>query len=493
MKWLLAICCAASLHAAVIRGVVVENLTGKPLARAVVILQPIAGTPGDTRSMRANSLGGFEFELLAAGAYVLKASRKAFMPMEYGQKRWNSAGTPVVLRDEETAFLSVRLLRYSAIKGTILDENDIGLPDHEIAAYRLGSPPELIATAKTDDRGEYRLHGLEPGSYVVRTVGKQYEDGSYVPTYSREAAEMRNAHRVDLLAEQEVEHIDVRPAPGRLFTLLVNATTDPPGMPVTLTLASETGRKTLQSSEAHFTGLPPGDYEVYAEAPADPESGETLQAAYQRFSLTGDRVVSLLTKVVRPAYVNVGGAPSSDSSTVWSRRKDLAGTGKPMPLEMTRGRATIPPGRWELMLQPPAGYYVSNLFAPSTSRQDRTRFDGWNEVLVTEYTGIRFMLSGGPGSIRGVVKSGGDTVSGAPVYLEAWDATARKRVGELRAVRSDAQGRFQFDGLAPGAYRVLATFEYLNPEVETMDQSAQEISVTGHAEKALDVDLYVIR
>jgi hypothetical protein len=40
---------------------------------------------------------------------------------------------------------------------------------------------------------------------------------------------------------------------------------------------------------------------------------------------------------------------------------------------------------------------------------------------------------------------------------------------------------------------VLATFEYLNPDVETMDSTAQEILVAAHAEKALDVDLYVIR
>jgi len=491
MRWALALAAAAALHAGVIRGVVVENVTGKPLARAVVVLQPVGGTPGEERTVRATALGGFEFDSLAAGWYVLKASRKGFLAMEYGQKRWNSAAQPLLLHDDEDSFCNLRLLRYGAIAGTVVDENEIGLPDHEIAAYRLGSPAELVATAKTDDRGRYRLHGLEPGRYVVRTIGKQYDDGAYVPTYARETGELSSAQEVDLLPEQEVEDVDVRPQPGRLARLTVGVTTDPPDAPVIITLASDTGRKTLQSNPAVFTGLPPGQYEVYAEAPAPPESGEVLQAAYQRFVLHDDRAVTLIAKTVRPADASVVGAPQSDSSTVLIRRKDLAGTGKPAALELARGQAVIPPGRWEVLLQPPDGYYVSGFWGSSHSAGVRP--DGWNEFLASDYTSLRFQLSGGPGSVQGAVKSGGDCVAGAPVYLEAWDAAAKKRVGELRMARTDAQGQFLFSGLAPGDYRILSTFEYLDPDAETMTQAAQEITVAAHAEKPLDVELYVIR
>jgi hypothetical protein len=106
---------------------------------------------------------------------------------------------------------------------------------------------------------------------------------------------------------------------------------------------------------------------------------------------------------------------------------------------------------------------------------------------------MQFQLASGAGSVRGAVKSGSDAAAGAPVYLEGWDADGKQRVGELRSVRTDARGQFRFEGLAPGTYRVLATFEYLNPDVETMGAAAQEITVAAHAEKALDVELYVIR
>ena len=492
MKVLVVALAAVAAQAAVIRGTVVENLTGKPLARAVVILQPIGGTPGEQRSMRASSLGGFEFDSLAAGSYVLKASRKGFLPVEYGQKRWNSAGMPVVVREAETAFLNLRLPRFSAITGTVVDENNIGLPEHEVAAYRLRTPPELVRTVKANERGEYRVYGLEPGSYVVRTIGKQYDEGAYLPTYGREAVEMRDAVRVDLLPEQQVEHVDVRPAPGRLLSVLVDTGESfPPGAEITITMASSLGRKSVKGKGYLFTGLPPGEYDFYAEAAV----GDSVASAYQRINLTMPRKEPMpLTLLASPAGgLSVYGVPDTDSSKLWIRRKDLAGVGASKQWPLTRNRASIPAGRWEVFLEPPAGAYASSFYGGAISRPYRMRVDGWNEGVAMEHRPMTFQLASGAGSIRGLVKSAGEIASGAPVYLDGWDAEGKQRVGELRSVRTDAHGQFRFDGLAPGSYRVLATFEYLSPDVDTMSEMAQEIIVAAHAEKALDVELYVIR
>jgi len=90
---------AGALPAAVIRGNVIQNQTGRPLARAVITLQPVTGTPGGTQTMRSNSYGAFEFSSLAGGAYVVRASKAGFLTAEYGQKQWNAAGVPVALTD----------------------------------------------------------------------------------------------------------------------------------------------------------------------------------------------------------------------------------------------------------------------------------------------------------------------------------------------------------------------------------------------------------
>jgi hypothetical protein len=468
---------SGSLHAAVIRGTVVENFTGKLLSRALVILQPLEGTPGDVRTMRSTRLGGFEFDGLAAGAYLVKASRRGFIPAEYGQKRWNSAGQPVVLEDSTTAFLPIRLPRFSAVSGTIVDENDIGLPDHEVSVYRASQPLELIRQVMTDDRGSYRIGNLEPGKYFVRTVGKQYDDGSYIPTFSKETLKVEQSQVADLYLEQQTDQIDIRPQQGRLWSLSVSVLPDPPGSEVTLTMASEMGRKTVKADSFRFTGLPPGDYEVYAEWVGG--------SSYQRLSVGRDETASLLPQPGNG--VVVAGASAADSGTVWLRRKDLAGVGAAFALPLSGGHATVPAGRWEVMLEPASGYYVSGLF-PTGNR--RGRVDGWNEILTRPYNSFRFSLSGGPGALRGTVK---DTPY-APVYLEPYDPATRQRVADVKATRADARGQYRFANLAPGTYRILSTYEYAFPNSETIDTASPlTVQLDAHTEVTKDLGLWVIR
>jgi hypothetical protein len=484
---------AVSLHAAVIRGVVVENLTSRPLARALVSLQPIGSTPGGLKSVRADAHGTFAFDSLAIGAYIVKASRKSFMPAEYGQKRWNSAGLPVVLEDEDArVYLDIRLLRYSAISGTVVDENDEGLPAHEVLAYRNSKAPELMAHATSDERGVYRLYGLEPGTYVVRTAGEQSNDGSYLPTFSKETDKLEQARTVDLFPDQEANDVDVRPLPGRLYSL--SAAVSPLSPDTSITLVSQMGRRTIQAPSYRFAALPPGDYELFAQSPADPAPGEGFVGAYQRISLGADASVSLLFRA--PSGVAVVGAPANTSGEIRIRRADLAGTGPTTVMPLQNGAATIPIGRWEVMLLPPLGTYVSGLSGPIFAA-GRWRPDGWQEIASPPSVGIggvRFTVSAGPSAIHGIVKSSDDPVSGVPVYLEAYNATASKRVADLRTAISDMHGQYRFDDLAPGTYRILGTFEYLSPNMETMSASgAQLVTVDAHSALSSDLDLYIIR
>ena len=149
---LLILIAAAASHAAVVRGTVVENFTGKLLSGAVVVLEALPGTPGGVRTFRTSRLGAFEFDRLDAGAYMLKASRRGFLPIEHGQKRWNSAGRPLVIEEATTSYITLRLPRFSAVTGTVVDENEIGLPGQEVAVYKATQPPEYIREAAADDR-----------------------------------------------------------------------------------------------------------------------------------------------------------------------------------------------------------------------------------------------------------------------------------------------------------------------------------------------------
>ncbi len=485
---------AVSLQAAVIRGVVVENLTSKPLARARLTVQPVAGTPGATKSMRADVHGAFGFDSLAAGAYIVRASRNHFMPSEYGQKRWNSAGVPIILDEDARVFLNIRLLRYSAISGTLLDENDEGLPSHEVIAYRNSKPPEMVAHATSDERGIYRLHGLEPGSYTVRTAGEESNEGSYLPTFSKETGKLEQARTVDLLPEQDASEIDVRPLEGRLYSISAVVERIPPGADVALTVVSETGRRKVMASSYRFAHLPPGDYELFAQSPAEPAPGNQFVGAYQRVSLGADIGVTLILRGA--AAVTVSGMAANASIELRLRAGDLSGDGPPSVLTVANGVATIPVGRWQALLDPPAGYYVSGLAGSvsALSGANRGRPDGWQEILSPGYGGLRFLLSAGASAVHGIVKGPDGAVSGAPVYLEAYNLTTDQRIADLRAATSDMHGQYRFEGLAPGTYRILATFEYMSPDAETMGTAgAQPLTLDAHSELARDLDLYTIR
>src|SRR2546429_597892 len=102
--WLLAFC-AAPLQAAVVRGLVVDNYSGRPLARTLVRLKSIEGYTPTTLAFRPDRWGVFPSPPVATGAYLLTAARPGFAPMQFGQKAWNAPGTPIFLQPDASAFL----------------------------------------------------------------------------------------------------------------------------------------------------------------------------------------------------------------------------------------------------------------------------------------------------------------------------------------------------------------------------------------------------
>jgi hypothetical protein len=483
------------LQAAVIQGTVVENQTGHPLARATVRLDPIAGTPGTGRSVRTDRGGNFGFTGLSAGAYLLTSSRIGFATIQYGQKQWQSAGVPVVVTENDS-FAFIRLPRLGAISGTVLDENSVGLPDHEVVAYRNTRPPQLVgARARSDDRGVFRISGLEPGSYLVRSVGKQYEDSSYLPTFSRETQTLDQSFPVRVDLDTEVDRADVRPLTGRLFTLTVEATTIPPNptepLPVTMTLASELGREVVQANFHRFGPLPAGQYEVFLRAPLDRSPG--FQGEYRRITVNQDTSLKIVLRQENETRFTFDGAPNPGSIRVLARRVDLAGPGDSEVLKLTNNRVQLPSGPWQFAVQPNPAFYVSGFSGPRVPPPVDQRPDGWNDIVVGEASSVKFTLSSNPGALNGTVRSGGRPVVGAPVFLEPTDLEPLRRVTNVLATRTDIQGNYYFTGLTPGKYRILSTFEYTVVDSAILSNArANQFEVEKGQNLQRDLDLYVV-
>ena len=118
-KWLALTLASTAVHAAVIRGTVVEGQSARPLARALVTLEPLPGTAAQPASTRTNQYGVFGFSELAGGSYLITASRLGFAQVQYGQKRWKAAGVPVAVDASGSPNLIIRLPRLGAVTGPI--------------------------------------------------------------------------------------------------------------------------------------------------------------------------------------------------------------------------------------------------------------------------------------------------------------------------------------------------------------------------------------
>ena len=90
----------------------------------------------------------------------------------YGQKNHSRPGTTIGLGDGQKVSIKVPMQRGGVITGVITGEDGEPLINAQVRAMRYDSSSgfrRLLQTgfANSDDRGEYRMYGLQPGDYLV--------------------------------------------------------------------------------------------------------------------------------------------------------------------------------------------------------------------------------------------------------------------------------------------------------------------------------------
>jgi hypothetical protein len=465
--------CAASLYATEIRGTVVEKQTGYPLARATVTLTPVGSSTGP--HVTTSPSGIFAFTGLAPGSYVLSAEHIAFAPVQYGQKRWPARGAPIAIEEGDSASLTIRMPRFGAITGKVLDENDIGLPEHDLAVYSDTRPPKLLGRARTDDRGVYRFGELRPGTYLVRSLSKMYDGGGYLPTFYRDSSAAGDARPVQVSLDEQIDQVDFHPIPGRLFTVS-GRVTGGFRQAVSVTLASDTGTEgAAVASDGTFTFHPvaPGNYELFALSEAD--RYRVKMAGFRTVTAdrdNGDWIISLAPlPAVQFAFEDQAGhvIEGRDIGVV-VRRKSPAG--EHTEERLVTGGVELAPGHWEIALAPNTTWSV---VGP----------DAWRDVLLTGGpVTVKFVLSSTLATLSGMVKdANGDPLGGATVFVQGDPA------GPAHSASTDPNGRYTIGGLAPGNYHVLASFAYLlsiSPEVDIA--RGQTVKIEEGSRAVLDLE-----
>jgi hypothetical protein len=154
-----------------VSGVVVnDDEPAQPVRRAIVVLAGDGLRP--SRGAITDDLGRFEFSGIPRGQFTITVSRASFITSVYGAKRPGRPGTPIGVADgAQVKGLTVRLWRGAAVAGTLRDDTGAPAAGIEVAAIparAAGSLPTLSNNATlTNELGQFRIFGLEPGTYVV--------------------------------------------------------------------------------------------------------------------------------------------------------------------------------------------------------------------------------------------------------------------------------------------------------------------------------------
>jgi hypothetical protein len=154
---------------------------GRPIRRARVAISA-PDLPGGRAALTDDS-GAFDFIDLPPSRYTLTVSKTGYVPLSYGQRRPLQAGTPLQLAaGQELKGIEFRLPRGSVISGHVYDENGDPMPGTMVNVMRYQYAQgnrQLVptGTSRTDDRGEYRVWGLNPGDYYVSALARNFNVG----------------------------------------------------------------------------------------------------------------------------------------------------------------------------------------------------------------------------------------------------------------------------------------------------------------------------
>lgn len=154
-------------NASSISGTVVRLDNGTPLAEtSITLVLENNGRLQVQRSVSSDNSGRFELRDVAPGSYQLFISRRGFFaPRSHGLSN-PSVVVELAVGSQSTAPLSIGMVPGGAIAGRILDPQGAPVPGASVSArtvaYRRGMRTlSVVASARSDDNGRYRLSGLE--------------------------------------------------------------------------------------------------------------------------------------------------------------------------------------------------------------------------------------------------------------------------------------------------------------------------------------------
>jgi len=162
-----------------ISGVAIDAVTGQPVPGATVSLGDLDDRANRAPRMTTDARGRFVFHQLPPSAgYFLDARGPGYAHTRYG---WTRPGQSLtindisridVAEDRWVSGIEIPLWRLGVIEGRVIDERGepvVGVAVRVFSTRTIAGRRQLVGgpVVTTDDRGAYRVTGLDPGEYVL--------------------------------------------------------------------------------------------------------------------------------------------------------------------------------------------------------------------------------------------------------------------------------------------------------------------------------------
>jgi hypothetical protein len=185
---------------------------GQPIVGAGVFVRKTGTSSGVGRTIVTDEEGRFHVDELPLGTYFVGANSPGYVPAtEFGLVRYYRLGDIVTIRLTKGGVITGAVTTATGEPVVAARVNATRVRDTEGRPLRSQGGPSGV----TDDRGIYRVYGLQSGTYIVGVNGggsfysPNYAYGGEVPVYhpsgTRDAAT-----EVAVVAGQEVTGVDIR-------------------------------------------------------------------------------------------------------------------------------------------------------------------------------------------------------------------------------------------------------------------------------------------
>ena len=489
-------------------GTVVNSITGEPIGRAAVV---ISGQPN--RATLTDRSGHFEFDGLAEGRVFADVNKPGFF-----NKRGTSDGRATLQVGPDTSPVVLKIAPASAIVGRAMDRDGEpieGLQVRVIAKQNLGGRQgwfDRQFQAFTDENGDYRIANLPADFYRVAIdqsrettlsqpgVPNAREQG-YATVFYPGVSELSAAAPLELQAGQEVRaNFTLTAEPIFQISGGVNSHGDIPSGLIFARQAGEsfdfTQNAPMQDGKFQVK-LPAGSYSVRGLA----TNGRMLSTAGASVVIKSDSS-NIHIVLASPASIPVairtergGGAMEHTGSLGPHGIPGMSLQLVPSSFSLYQNGAWWRPQSAEIQNVEPGVYKVEiNVPGP------------WSVKSVlcgnVDLLGEDLTVSAGvqPQTIEVTLRDDAATVSGTVLQSEQREQSTVLLVqphGSRNLVKAvtTTEGKFQFDGVAPGDYVLLAfdqtdQLEYSNPEVlDPYLSGAAHISLQPHGTASINLTL----